>query len=154
MRRALLLTSQSIAPGLSKQCSGVLKAMQLESKSNAVGGSKHSSGALKAMLLEAQNIALAFAQHSCVSCAALLPKMCNTAAYKVPLCCVTNDTHLLKSVNDEVFIFLDDTNLMRAFDSHVIEGILIPIVTQRLYTDNLMPIAGTILVTAAEIPRG
>ena len=132
MRRALLLTSQSIAPGLSKQCSGVLKAMQLESKSNAVGVSKHSSGALKAMLLEAQIIALAYVQH----------------------CCVTKDTHLLNSVNDEVFIFLNDTNLMRAFDSHVIEGILIPVVAQRLNTDNLMPVARTILVTAAEIPRG
>ena len=61
---------------------------------------------------------------------------------------------LLNSVNDEVFIFLDDTNLMRAFDSHVIEGILIPVVAQRLYADNLMPVAGTVLVTAAEIPRG
>lgn len=101
MRRALLLTSKSIAFGVVEHCFGTLKAMQLEAHSNAVEGSRHCSGALKAMLLEAQSIALAFAQHSCV----------------------TKDTHLLNSVNDEVFIFLNDTNLMRAFDSHVIEGI-------------------------------
>ena len=132
MCRALLLTSQSNAFGVVEHCFGVLKAMLLESQSNAVGSSKHCSGTRKAMLLEAQSIALAFAQYSCV----------------------TKDTRLLNSVDDEVFIFLDDTNLMRAFDSHVIEGILIPVVAQRLYTDNLMPVAGTILVTAAEIPRG
>ena len=132
MHRAYLLTSQSNASGLSEQCSGFLKALQLESKSIALGVSKQCSWRHRALLWHLRSI----------------------AAIIVPLCCVTKDTHLLNSVNDEVFIFLNDTNLMRAFDSHVIEGILIPVVAQRLYTDNLMPIAGAILVAAAEIPRG